>query len=126
MLRNTEYSTFLTQYFNYYSIDAPLDMALYWVVHPWINSNFITNVLRCIKEGDLNTFQSVSAAQYRVSNFFKQHFKYYSIDAELGLNMALYWVMHPWINSNFIANVLRCIKGGDLNTFQSVSASILL
>ena len=79
--------------------------------------------MRCIKRGDQSTFQSVSAAQYRVSNFFIQNFKYFSINAVLGLNMALYWVVYPWINSNFIANVLRCFKAGDLNTFQSVSAA---
>ena len=31
--------------------------------------------------------------------------------------------MYPWINSNFIVNVSRCIKGGNLNTLQSLQAA---
>ena len=37
--------------------------------------------------------------------------------------MILYCKVHSWINSNFIANSLRCIKGGDLNTFISFFAA---
>ena len=44
---------------------------------------------------------------------------YYYNDTAFGLDLAMYCAMYPWINSNFIAIVSRCIKEADINTFQS-------